>query len=47
MSNLDKYLLEFEENAIKRGIKIHWAKDAQEHNEIVHKLLERKKMLKS
>ncbi len=39
MSNLDKYLLKFEENATKRGITVHWAKDAEEHNEIVHKLL--------
>lgn len=50
MANLDKYLLEFEENANKRGIKVHFAKDAQEHNEIVHKILEEnnvKKVVKS
>jgi len=46
MANLDKYLLEFEENAIKKGIKVHWAKDAQEHNEIVHKLLKAKNVKK-
>lgn len=46
MSNLDKYLIEFEENATRRGITIHWAKDAQEHNEIVHKLLSAKKVTK-
>ncbi len=46
MHNLDKYLLEFEENAIKKGIKVHWAKDAQEHNEIVYKLLKEKNVKK-
>ncbi|WP_072679457.1 lactate utilization protein B [Arcobacter sp. LA11] len=46
MSNLDTYLLEFEENATKRGITVHWAKDAQEHNEIVHKLLSANKVTK-
>ncbi|XPV68430.1 MAG: lactate utilization protein B [Halarcobacter sp.] len=39
MANLDKYLLEFEANANKRGIKVHFAKDAQEHNEIVYNIL--------
>eukprot|EP01029_Cantina_marsupialis_P031506 TRINITY_DN9127_c0_g1_i2.p1 TRINITY_DN9127_c0_g1~~TRINITY_DN9127_c0_g1_i2.p1 ORF type:complete len:338 (-),score=50.35 TRINITY_DN9127_c0_g1_i2:50-1063(-) len=50
MANLDKYLLEFEENANKRGIKVHFAKDAQEHNEIVYNILkenEVKKVVKS
>lgn len=46
MHNLDKYLLEFEENANKKGIKVHWAKDAQEHNEIVYKLLKKKNVKK-
>ncbi|WP_320035705.1 lactate utilization protein B [Campylobacterota bacterium DY0563] len=50
MANLDKYLLEFEENASKKGIKVHFAKDAQEHNEIVYKILKEnsvKKVVKS
>jgi L-lactate dehydrogenase complex protein LldF len=50
MSNLDTYLLEFEKNATARGITVHWAKDAQEHNEIVHNILEKnnvKKIVKS
>jgi L-lactate dehydrogenase complex protein LldF len=50
MANLDKYLLEFEENAIKKGIKVHFAKDAKEHNEIVYKILKEhdvKKLVKS
>ena len=50
MSNLDKYLLEFEKNANAKGITVHWAKDAQEHNEIVHSILSQnnvKKVVKS
>ena len=35
LSNLDHYLLEFEERAIQNGIQVHWAKDAAEHNEII------------
>ncbi|MFD0941118.1 lactate utilization protein B [Pedobacter boryungensis] len=50
LSNLHDYLLEFEKNALKNGIIIHWAVDAKEHNEIVHRLLKEKginKMVKS
>ena len=39
LSNLDEYLLEFEQNAIKNGVKIHWAADGHEHNEIVLQIL--------
>ena len=42
MANLDKYLLEFEENATKKGIKVHFAFDALEHNQIVAKILKEK-----
>ncbi|QKF58182.1 lactate utilization protein B [Aliarcobacter lanthieri] len=50
MANLDKYLLEFEKNATKKGITVHFAFDAQEHNEIVYKILKEhdvKKLVKS
>lgn len=50
LSNLHHYLLEFEKNALKNGIKVHWAIDAKEHNEIVYRLLKEKgifKMVKS
>ncbi|MGB5919142.1 lactate utilization protein B [Arcobacter sp.] len=50
MHKLDFYLEEFEKNAIKKGIKVHWAKDAQEHNKIVHEILAShnvKKLVKS
>jgi len=33
------YLQEFEKNAKANGIEVYWAKDANEHNEIVHRLL--------
>lgn len=40
LSNLDTYLQAFEENALKRGVKVHWAKDAKEHNQIVLEILQ-------
>lgn len=39
LSNLDKYLVEFEANAKANGITVHWAADAAEHNRIVHQLI--------
>ncbi|TDG37641.1 lactate utilization protein [Pedobacter changchengzhani] len=39
LSNLDEYLENFETNAQANGIKIHWAKDAEEHNQIIHKII--------
>ncbi|MGV3559050.1 lactate utilization protein B [Larkinella arboricola] len=39
LSNLDEYLLEFEQNAINNGVKVHWAADGREHNEIVLQIL--------
>jgi len=39
LSNLQDYLVEFEENAKKNGVTVHWAADAAEHNQIVHKIL--------
>jgi L-lactate dehydrogenase complex protein LldF len=50
LSKLDFYLEEFEKNATAKGIVVHWAKDAQEHNEIVYSLLKKnsvKKIVKS
>ena len=46
MANLDKYLLEFEKNATQKGITVHFAIDAKEHNEIVYKLLKEKEVKK-
>ncbi|KFL34439.1 MULTISPECIES: lactate utilization protein B [unclassified Sulfurospirillum] len=39
LAHLDEYLEQFEKNALARGIRVHWAKDAKEHNEIVLDLL--------
>jgi len=39
LSNLDNYLQQFEKAAIANGVTVHWAADATEHNQIVHKLL--------
>ena len=39
LSNLSKYLVQFEAQAKQNGIVVHWAADAKEHNEIVHSIL--------
>jgi L-lactate dehydrogenase complex protein LldF len=39
ISNLANYLEEFERNATALGAKIHWARNAAEHNEIVRDIL--------
>jgi L-lactate dehydrogenase complex protein LldF len=36
---LADYLEEFERNALARGAQVHWARDAAEHNAIVHGIL--------
>jgi len=41
LSRLADYLEEFEANARKNGIQVHWARDAAEHNRIVGEILER------
>ncbi|NQU66093.1 MAG: iron-sulfur cluster-binding protein [SAR324 cluster bacterium] len=40
ISNLDHYLEEFEKNALSNGTIVHWAYDADEHNQIVLKILQ-------
>lgn len=39
LSRLDEYLIQFEQRAMARGITVHWARDAAEHNELVHGIL--------
>lgn len=39
LAHLDEYLLRFERAATARGIVVHWARDAAEHNAIVHAIL--------
>lgn len=50
VSHLPDLLEEFEKNAKAKGVHVHWARDAKEHNEIVHGILERhqvKRVVKS
>jgi L-lactate dehydrogenase complex protein LldF len=35
LSDLDNYLIQFEKKATSNGIKVHWAIDAAEHNQII------------
>jgi L-lactate dehydrogenase complex protein LldF len=39
LSRLADYLVQFEEQATRRGIHVHWARNAQEHNQIVRDIL--------
>ncbi|MDH3247305.1 MAG: LUD domain-containing protein, partial [Saprospiraceae bacterium] len=41
LSNLDSYLVEFERAALSNGAQVHWARDANEHNQIVLGILQR------
>lgn len=43
LSRMDEYLLQFEKNATANGIQVHWAKDAAEHNQIVHSIIQKHK----
>lgn len=50
LSNIDNYLIAFEEQASRNGVKVHWAADAKEHNEIIYDLIKTngiKKIVKS
>jgi L-lactate dehydrogenase complex protein LldF len=39
LSHLGDYLAEFERNATANGMVVHWARDAAEHNQVVHEIL--------
>ncbi len=39
LDNLADLWEEFEKNAQKNGIQVHWAEDAKQHNEIVHQII--------
>ncbi|MCT6814303.1 lactate utilization protein B, partial [Bombella apis] len=39
LAHLPQYLEQFEENARRNGIHVHWARDGAEHNRIVEKIL--------
>ena len=40
LTHLGDYLEEFERKATANGMVVHWARDAAEHNQIVHRILE-------
>jgi L-lactate dehydrogenase complex protein LldF len=42
LENLKDYLIQFEERAIENGVKVHWAANAREHNEIVHEIIQKR-----
>jgi len=44
ISNLHEYLLQFEANLKKNGVTVHWADNAEEHNEIVYSILKAKEI---
>ena len=44
LSKLDHYLNEFEARALENSIKIYWAKDAAEHNQLVYDILRQRKI---
>lgn len=44
LSNLSNYLSAFEKNAMANGITVHWAADAEEHNRIIHQLIQDNKV---
>ncbi len=46
LSNLDDYLIKFETNAIAHGVKVHWAKNGEEHNDIITNILAAKNVTK-
>ena len=39
LSHLDEYLEMFEKAAVANGVSVHWARDAAEHNRIVHEII--------
>ncbi len=41
LSNLYGYLTEFEKNAVANGIHVHWAETPEDHNRIVHSIIEK------
>jgi len=50
LSNLDGYLVQFETEAKKNGVIVHWAVDAEAHNHIIGEILEKhnvRKIVKS
>lgn len=50
VTHLDEYLDKFSQNAEANGVIVHWAKDAEQHNQIIYDILKKhdvKKLVKS
>lgn len=50
VTHLDEYLDKFSQNAESNGVIVHWAKNAEEHNQIIYDILKKhdvKKLVKS
>lgn len=41
LSNLSQYLEQFEKAALENGVQVHWAADGEEHNRIVHSIMQK------
>jgi len=39
LSNLDTYLLQFEAEAVKNGVQVHWAVDAESFNRKIYSII--------
>jgi len=46
LSNLERYLLQFEEKAVANGVQVHWAADAAEFNEIILQIINKNKAIR-
>src|SRR6187402_3600672 len=46
LSNLHSYLVQFEANAQRNGITVHWASTPDEHNSIVHSIIQKHNVTK-
>lgn len=46
LANLDQYLLQFEHEAKKNGVQVHWAYDAAKFNQIVYSIIRKNKATK-
>ncbi|SFN18477.1 L-lactate dehydrogenase complex protein LldF [Izhakiella capsodis] len=44
LAHLDRYLVQFEQNALANGVQVHWAQNADSHNRIVHQILAEKQV---
>jgi len=46
LSNLDNYLVEFEEKAKANGVTVHWAANGEEHNQIIFDIISKNNVQK-